>query len=137
MAAIEMLSTGERVRRPVVGVGNGPEDQIDLVHKLRAPKCEMKPGSGIEHDASAFWICGARVVLGHAEKLRIAPDGAACRGLDSTQSLAYNPRSSHGPGATLTCDLPIMSALTIESYGSEPGGASQTDSNPMISASVS
>jgi hypothetical protein len=43
----------------------------------------------------------------------------------------------HGHGRTPTSDLPIMSALTVESYGSEPGGASQTDSNPMISASVS
>jgi hypothetical protein len=41
------------------------------------------------------------------------------------------------PGRTRTCALPIMSALAIEGYGSEPGGASQTDSNPMISASVS
>jgi hypothetical protein len=47
---------------------------------------------------------------------------------------------SEGPvglGSTPTGDLSIMSALTIEGYGSEPGGASQTDSNPMISASVS
>jgi hypothetical protein len=42
-----------------------------------------------------------------------------------------------GPGWTRTSDLSIMSALTIEGYESEPGGASQTDSNPMISASVS
>jgi hypothetical protein len=79
VAAIEVLSARERVRRPVVGVGDGPEDQIDLVHKLRAPEREMKPGSGIEDDASAFWICGAPVVLVHAEKLRVAPDGVASR----------------------------------------------------------
>jgi hypothetical protein len=42
-----------------------------------------------------------------------------------------------GPAWTRTRDLPIMSALATESYGSEPGGASQTDSKPMISASVS
>jgi hypothetical protein len=41
MAAVEVLTARSRVGRSVIGVGDRPEDQIDLVREVRTPERQM------------------------------------------------------------------------------------------------
>jgi hypothetical protein len=65
VAAVEVLASGKVVVNAVVGMGNGAEDEIDLVHELGAPQSEMQPRSGVEDDEAAIWVCCGGIGVGH------------------------------------------------------------------------
>ncbi len=91
MAAVEVLAAGERVGCAVIGVGYGPEDEVDLVHEVGPAEGQMEARTGVEDYAAAFGIGCARVVVRHIRKLRTASDGA---------------RNDHGSIAPSRCRVP-------------------------------
>jgi hypothetical protein len=65
VAAIEVLASRETIVEAMVGVGDGAEDEIDLVHQLGASQGEVKAGAGVEYDEAAIWVSCAGVICGH------------------------------------------------------------------------
>lgn len=62
---VEVLTARDAIGRTVVWMGNGPKDEIDLVHEVGSAECEMQTCAGVEHDKPAVRICCAGVVLNH------------------------------------------------------------------------
>lgn len=69
-----MLASWDGVLDAVVGMGHGAEDEIDLVHELRAAERKVLVGAGIEYDEATVGVGRAGGVVGHGRKLRAVPD---------------------------------------------------------------
>jgi hypothetical protein len=72
MAAIEVLTARKRVECSMIGVGYGPEDEVNLVHEVGPAECQMQARAGVEDYVTAFGVSCARVVMCHPRKLRAA-----------------------------------------------------------------
>jgi hypothetical protein len=77
MAPVEVLAAGYRVGRAVIGVGYGPEDEVDLVHEVGPAEGQMEARARVEDYAAAFGVRRARVVVRHIRKLRTSSDGSS------------------------------------------------------------
>ncbi len=64
MAAVEVLASWNGICDAVVGMSDGAEDQVVLVHQLGAAKREMLAGAGVEDDEASIGVCCAGNVYG-------------------------------------------------------------------------
>ncbi len=74
MSAVEVLATGQGVGRSVIGVRNGAEYQVDLLHQLGSSERQVQARACVKDDQTTLWIFGAGVLEAHAENLRLNAD---------------------------------------------------------------
>ncbi len=75
VAAIEVLAAGNCILDAMIGVSDGAENEVNLVHELGAAERKVLMGAGVEHDEAAVRVGRAGSVRRHAPKLRGAADG--------------------------------------------------------------
>jgi len=70
-----VLAAGDCVLDAMIGVGDRPEDDVNLVHELGAAKRKVLAGAGVEYDEAAVRVGRAGSVRRHGPKLRGSADG--------------------------------------------------------------
>ncbi|HEV3094046.1 MAG TPA: hypothetical protein VGY30_05970 [Solirubrobacteraceae bacterium] len=60
-----MLASWYGIVRSVVWMGDGSENQVNLIHEVGAAERQMQARAGVEHDNATVRILCAGVVVSH------------------------------------------------------------------------
>lgn len=87
-----MLAAGNCILDAMIGVSDGAEDEVNLVHELGAAKRKVLAGAGVEYNEAAVRVGRAGSVRRHGPKLGGAADGP--HGAEAVSSLLL-PQRAH------------------------------------------
>lgn len=65
-----MLALRDRIVCTVVRVGDGPENEIDLIHELGPPEGKVQASARVEYDDAAVRVTGAWVIDWHPRQAK-------------------------------------------------------------------
>jgi hypothetical protein len=71
-----MLAPGYGIVRAMVWMGDGSEDEVDLIHEVGPAERQVQARAGVEHDDATVGVPGAGMLLSHRWRLCLVPDAS-------------------------------------------------------------